>query len=484
MPPLRRLDPSSTATEFFVNRETPLKIFEDAAFSIPAGSAILRVFYGVGGQGKSALSRKIFRLRQDDPSYKDHNFALIDLHGRRKDDPDLLMVWIRNAFADTGIMFPAFDIALALLWQSGRSDEPFPKLLNGFLAKSKSTFDLISPDLVSSGMELLTETIASVPGLGPSLRRLGNWTFDKGKQQYLHATRSHLEALQVGGELRPPHELSKLLPWVLAQELNFHLKGSPNTRYVLLIDEYESVFDGGGSGMQWQENHFDRRLRSFISETNGLLAVFFSRELLKWEHDPDWAEDLSGNQHRLDGLALDDAKFWLQQTEIDDPAVIDAILDGATIEVTEDIKKPVYPLLLDLLLEHWRNMASKGTVVLDAFRLGSPSFDARCKEMIERLMRDYDKPFQITLANLAFANQFDRATVAHVIEEQKTGLALGEIDRLTSEFSSLRNQRMAFQRCTERFETPYGLCRPTPSKRNQSTASWSISRSVLPRRAA
>ncbi|MFZ0494535.1 MAG: hypothetical protein WBE80_04040 [Methylocella sp.] len=48
MPPLRA-DAFPAANKIFVDRERPQNTFEDAAFTIPAGRSIVRVFYGVGG---------------------------------------------------------------------------------------------------------------------------------------------------------------------------------------------------------------------------------------------------------------------------------------------------------------------------------------------------------------------------------------------------------------------------------------------------
>jgi hypothetical protein len=125
------------ANKVFVDREAPQRIFEKAAFSIPADRAIIRVFHGVGGQGKTALCRELMRKTDVsvEPSYAFLRRALLDLHGRPKTDPDLLLVWIRNAFADAGLFLPCFDLALALVWQGTRSEEAFPVLIKPWLGR-------------------------------------------------------------------------------------------------------------------------------------------------------------------------------------------------------------------------------------------------------------------------------------------------------------------------------------------------------------
>src|SRR5271170_6297591 len=140
MAPLREAILPS-ANKVFVDRDVSQRIFEKAAFSIPADRAIIRVFHGVGGQGKTALCRELMRKTDAsvEPSYAFLRRALLDLHGRPKTDPDLLLVWIRNAFADAGLVLPCFDLALALVWQGTRSEEAFPALTKPWLVRATKT---------------------------------------------------------------------------------------------------------------------------------------------------------------------------------------------------------------------------------------------------------------------------------------------------------------------------------------------------------
>jgi hypothetical protein len=89
---------------------------------------------------------------------------------------------------------------------------------------------------------------------------------------------------------------------------------------VLFVDEYERVFEEGGAGARWRDNPFDSHMRTLIQNTNGLLAVFFSRERLPWEADPDWRGDLNGAQHLLGGLVDRDADEFLRAIPIDSVA--------------------------------------------------------------------------------------------------------------------------------------------------------------------
>src|SRR5208282_1057199 len=91
---------------------------------------------------------------------------------------------------------------------------------------------------------------------------ISGWVIDKSKRVYLERTRRELQELYRDGKLKKPYELSALLPWMLAQDLNHHLAGHPEDRFVLFIDEYERVFNEGGAGARWRENRFDSHMRT------------------------------------------------------------------------------------------------------------------------------------------------------------------------------------------------------------------------------
>jgi hypothetical protein len=182
MPPRRR-PRSPGSDEIFVDREASKKFFEDAVFSIPADSSIVRVFYGIGGQGKSALCRELLHATSSaEPSYAFLRPALLDLHRRPKTDPDLLLVWIRNGFASAGVAFPAFDLALAITWQATRGEEAYPRLQNAWLAKSGDALADVTPDAVQALREMVEKSVETIPGLGILIRKGSKWVIDKTKR--------------------------------------------------------------------------------------------------------------------------------------------------------------------------------------------------------------------------------------------------------------------------------------------------------------
>jgi hypothetical protein len=176
MPPLRA-HAFPAANKTFVDRERPQKILEDAAFTIPADRSVVRVFYGVGGQGKTALCRELWRKTDPavEPSYAFLRRAELDLHSRPKDDPDLLLVWIRNGFAEAGVNLPAFDLALAITWEETRGEQPFPKLSRPWLRRVTAAADITLDEVAlelkfwlfgETASKIVGEVAREIPGLG------------------------------------------------------------------------------------------------------------------------------------------------------------------------------------------------------------------------------------------------------------------------------------------------------------------------------
>lgn len=439
LPPRRKALPTVNRT--FVDRQEPQRLFERWAFAIPADSAVVRVFHGPGGQGKTALRRELMRKtdRTVEPSFGFLRRAELDLADRGKTDPDLLLVWIRNAFAQAGVGLPCFDLALALMWEGTRGEQPVPILVNPLLARTREAAGewVGGAGLERAGEAIeafagagdsIGEIIKDIPGLGPVLKGLGGWVVDRAKRAWLEHSRKHLQDLYRDGVLLPAHELSRLLPCMLAQDLNFHLANHPDERFVLFVDEYERVFDQAGAGARWIENPFDRHMREFITETNGLLVVFFMREPLPWGSDPEWRSALEDAHFSLPGLAEVDGETFLSAIPIPDPAVRRAMIEGA--RETSAPGAPVYPLMLSLQVEHWCHLEARKDVRPDQFAVTADSFETRCGKMVARVLRNYDLPLQVTLERLSVARRFDRAAFGCIVETFRTGLPLDNFDQV------------------------------------------------------
>ena len=393
----------------FVNREGPIGKFKEAVAAIPTDRSIIRVFHGPGGQGKSALCRHLhgIDLPKDKANGQQPHRALIDLHGEPNRDIEYWLVKIRNDWSGKRVSFAAFDLAMAIMWEATRAHEPFPTLKNAWLGRSADALTQSAPDVVQTLREVVEKTVETIPGIGFLMTKGAGWAINKGKEQWLLRSRKHLQRLFRGDEIRKPHELREILPWMLAQDLNHHIAAYDQERFILLVDEYESLFDQRGASDMIQNIPLDAMLKKLASETNGLLLAFFMRERLPWERESNWRDDVEDQHIPLDGLTDDYADEWLLKAEVDNEKIRRAIVEGARENDQPDAL--VYPLLLNLQIEHWRNLKTNGRMITpDIFENVSGTFDQRCEKIVKSLLDGFDENRRFLFERLSVANRFDR----------------------------------------------------------------------------
>lgn len=427
VPPRRGKKHAST---IFVGREHWKRVFEDAVLNIPREGCALITWCGAGGQGKTALARELYRISSadEDPTYSFLRRGFLDLHKRSLTDADRLLVWLRNAFAEAGVNTPAFDLAFAVMWQLTRGDEELPKFVRPWLRRTTDTISDAHSDAVFISRDTLESLDLQIPILGLLIKQGVRWAFDKGKVAWIERSRQHLQALYRDGRLIEDYEMSELMPWMLAQDLNQHLTNAPEERFVLFVDEYERVTEGAGTGSRWRQNPFDDYMRNFIAETDGLLAIIFTREKLHWEEDAEWRDDLEDNQHLLGGLAEHDAALWLSKVPIEGETIRKAMIEGARETSLSDA--PIFPLLLDLQVQHWRNLGSQATP--NDFSVDAEEFISRRNMLVERLLRNYEAEVQDVLQRLCLSRRFDRITFEETVKKFNIPLSFATFDRIAS----------------------------------------------------
>ena len=193
-----RRDVSKTARDIFVNRDGPIGMIERAVSELGDADSKVLVFYGPGGQGKTALCRymtKHLSVAARAENRAKPRVAELDLHGRDKSDPDLLLARIRNGFVRAGVSCPAFDLAFAIAWQEYRPEKPFPKIEKAWLAKNRDLIGDGAVDIVTALGGSAEEMVGSIPLLGPLVKRSANWFMDRSKSAWLHHTRDYLAEL-------------------------------------------------------------------------------------------------------------------------------------------------------------------------------------------------------------------------------------------------------------------------------------------------
>ena len=171
----------------FVDRVTPLDLFERAVSGVSADGKNILNFHGMSGQGKSLLIRKFLdRLEKGRNSFN-ASYSLIDLSERTDRESWRLPIWIRNDLADQGVRFPAFDVGFELYWAEAFPETPPPILTHRWLKRITSSTATGAGELATTiASEGLQHVIASVPFVGLAVARLGNIALQWGTQK-IHA---------------------------------------------------------------------------------------------------------------------------------------------------------------------------------------------------------------------------------------------------------------------------------------------------------
>lgn len=455
------------AAVIFVDRDEPKRIFRDAMDELAREPNRIHFlsFYGVGGQGKTALFHEFCRLLRANKGRKRiFRCAPIDLHFNRLDGEVHCWVLLRNAIsAATGAKFPCFDFAYADYMQQTRPEAPPATLGASRLASLRGGH---GDDIGAGGTNSATEVVkssfsdiaagfgAAIPLFGPLMQRGVKWAVVKGYEKWLVRNKSALDRLYNGSTLATAAEIEKMLPEILAHELALHQSRHEDQRLVLLIDEYENAMPGGGAlspRLALGKGSWDRGLRQFLQycdegsyqPTNpdedgydysaALLLVILGREKILWDQLQErWRVLLHGRQHLLEGLSDADAEDYLIQAKIGDEAIREAIIGAARVYDPDTRRESVYPIMLDLAKDIFFTLKQQGkTPMADNFAIGGRSYSEKRRELLSRFMRNYPPEYGQILRRLACAREFDRPLTDHLAEKHARAFNMEQFDLLT-----------------------------------------------------
>lgn len=134
-----------TANDVFINREAEKRAFFDAvgemhwsgarprelveSLAIPRENVV--VFYGMGGIGKSTLSRRLQRAFDANPlrDVRKSVSVRIDFSEPASFDIEAILLHLRASLGKLSPTFPAFDLALAAYWERKHPGEPLVEFL-------------------------------------------------------------------------------------------------------------------------------------------------------------------------------------------------------------------------------------------------------------------------------------------------------------------------------------------------------------------
>jgi tetratricopeptide (TPR) repeat protein/predicted protein tyrosine phosphatase len=410
-----------STSELFVNRDDLITAFERALSSIePMHSRQVLVFHGAGGQGKTRLREHFEKMLPKKPTEVGPNqrWGIVDLHSCTERQQEYILIWIRNALKRRSkVSFPAFDMVFAVFWMERHGNAP-PFLENPWWEEISSAADKVIA-------EETTKLLKDVPFVGSVVGRLGRVLLDFGREMVLiRRSEEALGDLRSGGRWLPAEKIISKLPIILAHDINHWCSVHSGDRFILMVDEYESVLEAGGAGSRFKRSEIDEAVRCLVTHCNATLFVFFSREKLQWGAiHRSWDAVLNGRQHPVAGLSKGHAEQLLTLAKVDDTAIRAAMINGASaLDPTSDIIT-CYPIMLEMQIEFYRSLSADDVpVTADHFRIDGQDFEPKRNELLSRLLRSYPEQLEETLRRLAVARRFDRSIFEFVIRKFLTGL--------------------------------------------------------------
>lgn len=389
------------ANKVFTDRDEPRTRFL-RAFDPPPGAEQYRVlvFYGVGGEGKTALARHLLGMLEKEYAGR-AGWAAVNFEDAAMRRPAEGLLSVRLQLRRTaGLAFPAFDTAFAhwfgKTYPGADIRQRHPELFRSTSEDAKDTLDIL-PDLGA----LLTDALDEVPGLGfiyKNLHRIHNryrkWMEEKGRK------------LLAGIESLQPDQLLDRLPSFLGADIADAIAAIPARRPLAIVGDTTEAFhraEGQKAGAFAFRN--DRWLRDLVKEAPGVLFVLLGRDRLRWaEVEPEWAEVL--DQHRLGALSAEDAEKFLLDVPVEEPAIRARMVEGAK----------GLPFYLDLQVDLYERLKNQGQ------EPEPEQFGGSEPEILDRFLDHLGEAVTRALAVLAHCQRFDEALWLHLGREFMGGL--------------------------------------------------------------
>lgn len=353
------------------------------------------VFYGVGGIGKSTLSRGVAEHLVDsgargadwpplDPEAGRVVPVRVDLSRDSGSDFESLMLALRLAVAELGEPMPAFDLAFQRYWERNHPGEPLEEYL-----RRRTWFSRFPGSRSLSGqMQSVLSDVAqavALPGTAGALVGKGLGALVRALRDRRHQVRSLAECRRLADLLEAEPDLealsyySHLLAWDLSRA-----SAKRQATLVVLLDTFEDVGDR-------VHRDLERLIQRVAWLMPNALFVITGRNRLQWddarlEGQLDWAGPdfwplLVGGatqeprQHTVGYLSAEDCERYLcERLTVGSRPLMD---DSARHLITANSHG--LPLYLDLAVMRFLDMYRKNgrAPVANEFNLDFPALVAR-----------------------------------------------------------------------------------------------------------
>ncbi|MFJ2650349.1 ATP/GTP-binding protein [Streptomyces sp. NPDC087420] len=270
------------------------------------------VFHGVGGIGKSTLSRKIeaslarseHRPAQwESPSHPEERTlpVRIDLARATGTDFERVILTIRLAVAALGRPMPAFDLALRRYWEHNHPGEPIEDHLRrgGLLSRFSAAADL--PQQMQSALSDIAQALL-LPGTVGSALGHGAGALIKALRERRQSVRALAGCSRLADllEAEPDLEALSFYPHLLAWDLA-QIPAGKGALPVILLDTFEDTGDR-------THRDFERLLQRVVWLMPNAFFVVTGRNRLQWAETNLVGQLGWTGPHAWPGLAADTAQ--------------------------------------------------------------------------------------------------------------------------------------------------------------------------------
>lgn len=364
-------------------------------------------FYGVGGQGKSALCGQFEKHLDSLPNSENHQlaWAKINFEDSNKRNPIAALMALRLQLAANGkLWFPAFDTAFAryfAITQAGRNLETsYPELF-------KQPHDLLQ------GLAATAEALSGLPLLGKALERLHKADEKRILQRWMETRGTELLA---GLEGLSAYELEDKLPGFFGADVDDWLHNEinvPQRRVVFMYDTYEALWRDQPSKTDLL---VDKWVRKLVNETPAVLHVILGREALAWvQQDPEeWQGIITPCP--LDHLTDTDADNFLRSIPVVENDIRARIVEGA---------KGI-PFYLNLQVDQYES-CKRSNLIPQADEYGGKE-----PEMLARFISHLPDTTRRALRVASYPRWLDETLLFNLCEKFLGGVAVISLHELTA----------------------------------------------------
>jgi hypothetical protein len=396
------------------------------------------IYYGVGGVGKTSLSRELERRHSSGDSaavtdwptwrknFKRSVVTRIDLASEVGLDLERALVNLRLAVASLGRPMFAFDLAFGRYWENVHPNETLGEYIRKDTRLARISEALRVPEQITEGLKDVASSLGATSlavSLATQLASLITHSVRK-KIVFRHAVlgcRRLAPLLDSELDIDSLSYYPHLLSWDLAEAAK---KSSNDFHVAAFLDTFEDV-------MNADQRRFERLINRLVWLMPNILFVISSRNRLDWaDNDVQGQLDFVGagrwpglaagalgepSQHLIGYLSESDADKFLRERLR--RGELPAIPEALRRKITHDSEG--YPLYLDLAVAHYLQMVESDTEPEpDDFSGGFPA-------LVTRVLRDLTADERRLIRILSLLDSFDAPLAAAIAGLPSEAIAIG-----------------------------------------------------------